>query len=743
MAENKTRQRIWEFGPFRLDEAERLLLRNGGPVGLTPKVFDTLLVLLERSGHLIEKDELMARLWPDTFVEESALTRNISDLRKALGGERYVETVPKRGYRFVAPVREVAAEGSTLIVEKTTEAQLVIEEEETPTALPLPARQTRLARQRKIRLAVLLVAGVLITFGLLSLARLLRYQSASDETRRVFQAMQVRRFTAAGNVLTAALSPDGKYVATVLDEAGLQSLWLRQVAANTSSVQLLAPALVEYWGLTFSHDSNFIYYVSWVRNQPDAELYQLPVLGGTPRKVPTLTDTPISFSPAGDRFTYMVSSSSKGEAYVKTVSAAGGAGETLVKRRQPGFFAAWPGGPAWSPDGKFIAYAASGTGADDIRHMRVFVTNVEDKTERQLSQQSWGEIGRVAWLGDGSGLVISAREEKDGPRQLWFVAYPDGAARKISNDLNDYDSVSVSGADQSLAAVLTQSTFSISVTPQGAQAKPDLTQTREIFAEVGSGRERIAWTPDNRLVYSSRASGNWDLWIMNKDGSGQRQLTVDAHNDLLPAVSADGRYIFFSSDRAGALNIWRMEIDGGKQVGPTQLTRGANQIFPEVTPDGQWVIYQQGLGLDEPSLWRVAATGGAAEQLADGSALQQRPAIAPDGRSLAYVYLDDKGWGLAVRALEDNAASRKFSFPANVKSRAFRWTPDGQALAYIVNEKGAANIWLQPLSGAPPSPLTDFKAGQLLTFAWSRDGQWLAYVRQSATSDVVLLRDFK
>src|SRR5262245_62885630 len=92
MTVNRTRQRIWEFGPFRLDETERLLLRAGEPVGLTPKVFDTLVALLERSGRLVEKDELMAKLWPDTFVDEGALTRNISDLRKALGGERYVET---------------------------------------------------------------------------------------------------------------------------------------------------------------------------------------------------------------------------------------------------------------------------------------------------------------------------------------------------------------------------------------------------------------------------------------------------------------------------------------------------------------------------------------------------------------------------------------------------------------------------------------------------------------------------
>lgn len=118
MAVSKTKQRVWEFGPFRLDEAERLLLRDGEPVGLTPKVFDMLVALLEHSGHLVEKGALMERLWPDTFVEESALTRNISDLRKALGKEKYVETVPKHGYRFVAEVREVE-DGDSAPTDKT------------------------------------------------------------------------------------------------------------------------------------------------------------------------------------------------------------------------------------------------------------------------------------------------------------------------------------------------------------------------------------------------------------------------------------------------------------------------------------------------------------------------------------------------------------------------------------------------------------------------------------------------
>jgi TolB-like protein/DNA-binding winged helix-turn-helix (wHTH) protein/Tfp pilus assembly protein PilF len=123
-------QHLYEFGPYRLDTAEQLLLRDGVPVPLTPKSFETLLALVERSGHLVEKDELMKVVWADAFVEESNLTNNVYALRKLLGpgenGRSYIETVPKRGYRFTAPVKKLAAEA--LVVEKRTMTRVVTEE---------------------------------------------------------------------------------------------------------------------------------------------------------------------------------------------------------------------------------------------------------------------------------------------------------------------------------------------------------------------------------------------------------------------------------------------------------------------------------------------------------------------------------------------------------------------------------------------------------------------------------------
>ena len=133
MAFSKKHGPLYEFGTFRLDPSERLLMRDGEPVSLAPKVFDTLTALIENSGRLLDKDELMSMLWPDTFVEEATLARNISDLRKALGestGEqKFIETVPKRGYRFTAEVRCNRLEEATVIVERHVRSRVIFEEQ--------------------------------------------------------------------------------------------------------------------------------------------------------------------------------------------------------------------------------------------------------------------------------------------------------------------------------------------------------------------------------------------------------------------------------------------------------------------------------------------------------------------------------------------------------------------------------------------------------------------------------------
>src|SRR5262245_33289171 len=163
-------KRLYDFGPFRLDAAEGLLLRDGRPVPLKPKVLETLLVLVENSAHVLDKTELMQRLWPDTFVEEANLAVNISQLRKALGQTEpdavFIETVPKRGYRFVAPVTSVEVDSGDVVIRERTRARIVVEETD-----ELPLLDVRAGGRRTTQLAVAVAVVAVAVVAALTLVR--------------------------------------------------------------------------------------------------------------------------------------------------------------------------------------------------------------------------------------------------------------------------------------------------------------------------------------------------------------------------------------------------------------------------------------------------------------------------------------------------------------------------------------------------------------------------------------------
>jgi Tol biopolymer transport system component len=246
------------------------------------------------------------------------------------------------------------------------------------------------------------------------------------------------------------------------------------------------------------------------------------------------------------------------------------------------------------------------------------------------------------------------------------------------------------------------------------------------------------------VVYASRASGNLDLWIMNADGTQQRQLTANAYNNKQPAVSPDGRYIVFVSDQAGTVNVWRIDRDGNN---PQQLTSGSGEENPQCTPDGKWVLYTL-LGAGKPTIWRVSIAGGAPQPLVyDHSS---SPAISPDGKSFACFYRNaqtNNQTKLALFPLDGGQPTRIFDAVINSeivrRLPPLRWTIDGRALTYVVTAGGSSSFWLQPISGEAARQLTSFKADRIFSFDWSRNGKQVIFSRGTLTSDVVLITTFR
>ena len=585
------------------------------------------------------------------------------------------------------------------------------------------------------KLAVLGAAALLIiAIAIGSVALYKTFLAApSGLPPKPFDFKKVIKLTTTGKVTVATISPDGKYVAHAVSSSGKQSLWIRQVA-TTVLTQVIPPDEVEYQGLSYSTDGNYVYYVLHSKNNPIRELYQMSVLGGAPRKLIVDIDSPVTFSPDGKRIAFVRRYSSAGEDALFVANSDGTDEKRMATRKQPDFFST--GGPAWSPDGTLIACAA-GTSSASGSNMSIVGIKVDTSTELPISQRKWFRVGRVAWLKDRDGLIVNAVEATLGPYQLWHLDHPSGEARKITNDLGDYRGLSVAAEAGTIVTVQSDQFSSIWT----ADTDKGFAKAVQITSGKYDGYYGVSWTAEGKILYATNASGKQDVWSMDSDGTNQQQLTIHAGANVWPSLSADKRYIVFTSDRAGVLHIWRVNPDGSN---PVQLTNGNGEDWAHCSADGNSVIYTSTEGLTRFTLWKVPIEGGPAVQLTDKLSLQSD--ISPDGRFVASGFRAQPNtpWKLAVIPIEGGQPQQLFDIPPTVPLPiVVRWTPDGHAVTYIDTTGGSSNIWEQPIAGGPPNQLTNFTSDQLFAFDWSPDGKHFVYSRSSAINDVVLISEIR
>lgn len=545
------------------------------------------------------------------------------------------------------------------------------------------------------------------------------------------------RLNLSGDISDIALSPDGKYTARVAAEEGKYTIHITEIA-TASDLLIAQTSATGYSGLSFSPDGTYLYYLE---NQAETgTLYRVSKLGGGQRKILDDVNTAATFSPDGARLAFVRTNRALDTPDL-IIARADGTSERLLARRTRNDADTFMSdmkraGPAWSPDGKVLACPTLRLSPQ--QEMNLEVVDAETGAGRRLNAEPWYDISRVAWLADGSGLVVSAAEAAGAPWQLRLLAYPTGEVRKVTNDPHNY--AFVSGArDSSLFLTLNvEENSSVWQIPAADGARPDVSRVTQ-----RKGASEILWDGDGEFLYTVSDGTHTNLWSQ-EPGAATRQLTFEADN-FKPALSPDGRYIVFVSTRAGAMNIWRMNADGTQ---PQRLTGGAYEDVPSVTPDGRWVIYRTG-----NSIRKVSIDGGNAIELFDRSALC--PVISPDGRLLAFFtndHPDSQAWHVEVYDLGSLAAVRRFELPAATTpfndlrltpDNRLRWTTDGSGLAYVSRADGAPNVWLQPLAGGAPRQLTYFKDANLPSFAWSPDGKQLACVRMTKAYVPVLVRLFK
>jgi serine/threonine protein kinase/Tol biopolymer transport system component len=578
------------------------------------------------------------------------------------------------------------------------------------------------------------IAGVLI---IIAAAAYGVYRLIGSRTSSVGPTqMKISRLTTGGRIGNAlidgetAISPDGKYVVFVTAEAGKQALWVRQVSSG-SVVQIVPPIEANYYGNTFSPDGELVYFMRTDAENVLGALYQVPTLGGTPRKILSPIAGPITFSPDGKRFAFLRFDPRQGMSNLMVVNADGTDQHSIASRKQPQFFSRC----SWSPDGELIACGSDKTGT-------LVGVPVGGGPEKILASRKFASVAHVLWVGDGSGLVITAVEETNSARvQLFFVSYPNGEVRRITNDLSSYGPISLGLTADGKTIVTTQVETSAQILT--LDANKDSNQGAQISNGKFDGLNGLGWTPDGRIIYETQTGDNIDLWSINGDGTNQKQLTFDGQIKLNPSVSTDGRYVVFVTNRSGGANIWRTDVDGSNLK---QLTAGNwSDAYPVCSPDGAWVVYMSSRS-GKWTLWKVDINGGTATQVSD--TLLWFPTISPDGKLIAAVTLeaDAKRPKIEIISFDGNQIAKTFDLPPTFSPElhpTVRWTPDGSALTYVDQLNGVDNIWSQPINGGPRKPITNFRSERIYSFAWSHDGKRLAISHGPSTTDVVLIKDFR
>lgn len=730
---------LYEFGPYVIDARSRILLKEGTTVRLTPKAFDTLLVLVKHASQVVEKEQLLREVWPDIFVEEGNLSNNIHGLRKALGDDssepRYIETISKRGYRFVAPVKVSQAdtgqigfrgiEDNAVVIEKHTYARVIsdeFEETDLTAGLDQPALPSGLVnKQRKKRtIWVGSVAGGLLVAAIAVFSYMTRAPVTAPPVTRARSTL-VRLTNNNAMDCEPVWSPDGSKIAFWSNRDGGMEIYVMD--SDGSNVKRLTNNLSDDGNPSWSPDGFKILFES--ERDGNREIYVMDADGSNQLRLTrdNAMDSTATWSPDGSLIAF-ASNRDTGPSYnpynmdIYLMNSDGSNVRRIVDDPE------YDVGPQWSPDGRKILFMTGRNGNFDV-----YVTNADGTAQTNLTADYNKSDGAPVWSLDGHNIAFSRKIE--GKDQL-FVMDSDGAnLKRVTHNSANNGSAGWSPDGSKLIYQTDQDgnweIYTISVDGELAQL------TDNAADDVSPD-----WSPDgNRIAFSSNRNGKQHIYLMNADGSSLAQITNSPGEDTEPAWAPDGKQIAFTSLRDGNQEIYVMNADGSN---PRRLTNDpGTDSSPRWSVDGRilFTSYRGG----QSDIYVMDNAGGNVARLTTMGA--SRAAWSPDGKKVTFVSRSPEiiggAYWLQVYVIDADGSNLKMITRSPHSTFVPRWSADGATIAFVVEYHGVrANIFeisaqggnLRRLTAGPkfdgrPVYSPD---GTKLAFESNRNGNYEIYV---------------
>ncbi len=542
-----------------------------------------------------------------------------------------------------------------------------------------------------------------------------------------FSSISASQVTNVGTIERIALSADGRFLAEVKNDNGQRTLWVRNIATNTDA-QILGAIPSDYLGLTFSPDGNYLY-LTHGSPQGDTrrDLFVMSVLGGTPRQLIMDVDSPASLAPGGDRLVFARwQPERKDELSEIRIADKDGSNQqvlyTSMDLIEP---------PVWSPDGRRIAWLHSQEGTARIALSMMEVSSKKLSTIAAPADVFFADpydgYTTLAWLPDNRHLLALYHKQHSDRDQIGVIAVPSGEFHSVTNDVNSYSQLALSGNGRTLATVLTNTDSSVAFYgPDGGLPVTTL--------PLRISPSSIAWATDQRLLFIAsgssldaidHATGN----LFNFDTGG-----ITPGDSI--ASCPDGTILFTGIPRSGGEpRLFRMTGDGGEI---TQLTNSGIARNPSCSPDSKTAYYSLGSDVDV-SLWSIPVAGGTPKNLAP-----------PDNYALATVFRD--GAHAVLFGLRENKFSavvvdlasgrKKPPIPVeNGLGGPVRLSPDDRAFVTAVTRGDGNTLLVQAFDGSSPHTLFQPQPETLIDLDWSPSGKQLAVARLKSSSDVVLIVD--